>query len=134
MNCEKPNMKCADCGKTLETQNVRFVILQESQKCLWVAANELPEVDVADSLVLGYYCGKDHALAAVRRYLIQVGAAATFSDVRPIEACACCSGDIAANQLHMVITLSTERGSEDEPELLDIDYPARFCNTCVPIT
>jgi len=75
----------------------------------------------------------DEALAGIDKYLAQVGATAEWSDVRPIETCACCKGDVDTLKSHKVLSLCTEIWPDDDVILLGIDYPARFCNDCVPV-
>ena len=123
-------MKCGNCEKELSANGKRWLIVHEVQTCHW--GNGLPEVEIHHAQVLSNYCTEEHALAALDTYLVQVGAVAKWSDVRPIEECARCGRDIDTKRAHSVITVSVETDSETDPEILDCKYPARFCDTCVP--
>lgn len=123
-------MKCDDCAKELSAREKRWLIVHEVQTCHW--ENGLPDVEIHHAQVLATYCTEEHALAALDTYLVQVGAAAKWSDVRPIEECARCECDIDTKRAHSVITVSVERGAETDPEILECTYPARFCDACVP--
>jgi hypothetical protein len=126
-------MICNLCNAKLGTGK-RWVLLDETQKCIWGAPNEMPEVDIQLAVWLGNYCCEQHALEACDNYLSLAGATAKWSDVRPIESCAICDKDFSTTSWHKVLTLSVERGDELDPVIIDGTYPARFCNQCVPIS
>lgn len=112
----------------------RFLLCVETQFIEWTSDGGAPIVDIADgALVLAEYDTRDEALVAIDNYLARVGASVEWSDVRPIETCACCKGDVDTLKSHKVLTLSAEVGPDTDVRVLDIDYPARFCSTCAPI-
>lgn len=84
---------------------------------------------------LDAYATMEAACIAVDNYLTQLGAVATWSDVGPIERCACCSCDIDTSKPHKVLDLSECVGRHDDDTIDVIDgwYPARFCNSCAPV-
>lgn len=124
-------MKCDLCGVILGL-DIRWVLLDEIQKCIWTAPDEMPTVDIKYATFLGNYCCKPHAIEACNTYLTLAEAKATWSDVRPIEECGICSATFNTNTWHRVLTLSQERGYEASPEIINGEYVARFCQTCVP--
>lgn len=125
-------MNCKTCGKNLGLGQ-RYVLLDETQMCIWSAPDAVPEVDIREALVLDYYCCEQHAMEACKAYLAQVGAEATWSDVRPFEDCGICKEYFDTTSWHKVLTLSEERGIEDDPQIIDRKYVARFCQSCVPV-
>ena len=122
-------------NRKFETNEIpRYLLCLETQFIEWSDDSEWPIVDIADdALVLDEYDTRDEALIAIDNYLARVGASLEWSDVRPIETCACCKGDVDTLKSHKVLTLSTEVGPENDVRALRGDYPARFCTTCVPI-
>lgn len=124
-------MKCEICDKNLGLDR-RWVLVDETQKCIWTGANETPEVNIQEGIHVGYYCCEQHANEACNTYLTFADAKATWSDVRPIEDCGICETSFNTNSWHRALTLSQELGYEDNPEIIDIKYVARFCPTCVP--
>lgn len=111
----------------------RWVLMEEIQACIWESAEVIPAVDIEGSIELDHYCNAQDALHAVDRYLTVAGASAQWSDVRPIETCACCGADFDTTKWHKVLTLTVEEGAFDDPKVLDAAYPARFCTKCVPV-
>jgi hypothetical protein len=112
----------------------RFSLCMETQFIEWPADGGMPIVDfLGCSDELNTYDSEDKALDAIDKYLAQVGATVEWSDVRPIETCACCKCDIDTSKSHKVLSLCTEVGPDEDITLLNVDYPARFCNVCVPI-
>ncbi len=111
----------------------RWVLLEETQACIWGSADAMPAVDIEGSVELEHYRTPQDALRAVEDYLTVAGATAQWSDVRPIETCACCDADFDTTKWHKVLTLTVEEGPLDDPEVLDEAYPARFCNSCVSV-
>jgi hypothetical protein len=113
-----------------------FIISVEDQCVVWPADGGMPEIDIGMETVLAYFATKTEALQALHDYLAAVGARALWSDLRPIETCACCGADFNTGQRHMVVSLSEEEINEHDPEMpgrpVDWAYPARFCTTCVP--
>ncbi len=125
---------CKKCEALMESQGVGplWVLVAETQSCLWTAPDEIPEIKIQDAAQLGSYCCEEHALEAVNDYLLQVGATATWSDVRPIESCASCGLDFDTKQPHKVLVLSFEEVEGGSVQQLDVSYAARFCRGCVP--
>lgn len=119
------------------SHTTHFFISVEDQCVTWPAAGGLPEVDIGMETVLAYFDTKAEAHQALRAYLAATGARALWSDVRPIETCACCGVDIATSERHMVISISEEEKNDIDPFMpgrpVDWAYPARFCTSCVPI-
>jgi hypothetical protein len=109
-----------------------FVLCMETQMCIWESPTSLPEVDIQEATCLSCYCCKEHAMDGVQKYLLQVGAKPLWSDVRPIETCACCEKDFDATRSHKTLVLSVEEGPFTSPTTLEVEYVARFCNKCVP--
>jgi hypothetical protein len=110
----------------------RWVLCIEQQRCIWTDPKELPEVDIAYASVLGSYLTKEAAIDALTSYLRQVESSATWADVRLTEECADCGKDFNAADWHKALALSLEQGSEECPEILEVEYPARFCPQCAP--
>jgi len=125
-----------DTKKSVNTTHVWSITI-EHQKCLWDNP-EVPEVDIAFGNELDCYPCEQDAIEAVDRYLLTLGAVATWSDIRPIEQCSCCGGDVDTTTWHKCLTLTDEiRLLDDDGEIIEIQpidgsYPARFCNSCVP--
>ena len=105
----------------------RWVLQSETQTFIFDTF-ATPEVSVSDCFVLDMYETEAAALDAVHSYLATCGAVAAWADIGPVEACACCQADLQTTTSHA--TLTQERGPEDAPEVIDVWYPARFCNTC----
>ena len=116
-----------------ETSNAghRWVLLIETQKCLWTSP-DAPEVHIAFAEELASYSCEQDALQAIDRYLSAIGALVKWSDVRPIEECARCGADIDTTKQHKVLTMAIEVMAVDAPVTLEAEYPARFCNSCSP--
>jgi hypothetical protein len=123
---------CEKCKEAALGTGVRWVLLDEIQKCIWESPTCIPEVDIESATFLHYYCCEQHAMKGVDEYLSQVGAKAQWSDVRPIETCACCDEDFDTTTWHRVLTLSIEKGLDTDPVIIDATYVARFCTKCVP--
>ena len=125
---------CSKCDAVTLAENRGdepvWVLAIEDQRCIWESPTSMPEVDINYAAELGCYCCEDHAVLAAGDYLLQAGAKAQWSDVRPIETCACCEEDFDATQRHKVLALSVEQGSMFDLEVLGVKYVARFCNTC----
>ena len=124
-------MKCEICNKNLGL-DLRWVLTDENQNCLMEGPNGIPEIDIKEGTVIGYYCSEQHAHEACNMYLSSVKAEATWSSVRSIEDCGICKASFNTNTWHKVLALSQERGHESDPELIDIEYVTRFCPTCIP--
>jgi len=93
----------------------------------------MPEVDIQFGDGIGTYCSEEHAMVAVNEYLLLVGADAQWSDVRPIETCACCHKDFdTTTSWHKVLTLIEESGEPPDLSIGTVEYVARFCQKCVP--
>ncbi len=123
---------CYKCGVPLG-MGIHWTIGNEIQRCIWESPESMPEVDIQSGESFAYYCCEQHAMEATEEYLLQVGATAQWSDVRPIETCACCGRDFDTTKWHKVLVLYQERGSIlINPEMIHIDYVARFCADCVP--
>jgi hypothetical protein len=84
---------------------------------------------------LDEYATMDDACVAIDSYLAQLGAKATWSDVGPVEKCACCDSDIDTSKPHKVLDLTECVGPFEDDTVQPIDgwYPARFCNSCAPV-
>lgn len=124
-------MNCEICDKNIGT-DLRWVLADETQMCIWTGPDEMPEIDFREVVLIGYYCCEQHADEACNKYLTLAGAKATWADVRPTEVCSICEADFNTNSWHRVLTLSQERGDEDNPEIVDVEYVARFCPQCIP--
>jgi hypothetical protein len=92
----------------------------------------MPEVNIAIAYQINSYENNKCALDALNAYLLQINAKATWADVRPIEECAICGEDFNTTESHQTLALSVETGTDEAPELIEIEYPARFCRDCVP--
>lgn len=127
INCEK----CEDMqpyeGGTF------WMLTNETQKIDQVGESCIPAIDIEEAESFAYYCSEEHALCAVNDYLLLAGATPQWSGVDPIETCACCGANIDTSQFHRVLVLSVESGTWDDMVQEDCSYPARFCNTCVPV-
>jgi len=117
---------------TDSTEDIRWVICEETQQCLWDSPESIPEVDIAGATVIDTYGTEEQAMDALKAYLSRLGATFTWADVLPIETCAICRKDFNTVDWHIAIVLSEEAGTEENPEILDATYPARFCTNCVP--
>jgi hypothetical protein len=124
--------KCGAPGGA-EDAPMRWLLLIEVQRCIWDSPAALPDVDIRDATVLHSYKSREEASVAAKAYLAEVGAEAIGADVRPIEACACCGKDFETHRWHSTLTISEESGPETAPEVLEVDYVARFCGKCVPV-
>jgi len=72
-------------------------------------------------------------MAAALKLLSTIGAKATYADVRPIEECAICGADFDTSRgHHHTLTVSEESGTEECPQVLNVWYVARFCQSCCP--
>lgn len=116
------------------TDDRRWLLVIEIQKCCWASPEEMPEVDIQYAEVIASYSCEQDAYTALNKYLNQVSATAQWSDVRPVETCACCGADLDTTKWHKVLVLSVEEGNPYNPDFVDVKYPARFCNGCVPLT
>jgi hypothetical protein len=123
---------CEYCNAMHFGTGVRWLVLEETQRCIWESPTCVPEVDIDGSFVLNICCSGQHAMRKVDEYLSRAGAKALWSDVRPIETCTCCEEDFDTTTWHRVLTLSVEMGTLAEPKILDGWYVARFCQQCVP--
>ncbi|TYP91156.1 MULTISPECIES: hypothetical protein [Nitrosomonas] len=54
-------MNCKTCGKNLGL-GPRYVLLDETQMCLWRAPDAMPEVNIGEVVILGYYKSVTHIL------------------------------------------------------------------------
>lgn len=122
---------CDACSAPLSTDR-HWSVCIEDQKCIWEAPDSMPVVDVSEAYCLGSFCSEKHAMETIDNYLMQVGAEAFSSDVRPTETCACCKNDFNTATRHKALALLIERGSIYAPETIDVEYVARFCPKCVP--
>ncbi|SFI46285.1 hypothetical protein SAMN05428978_101168 [Nitrosomonas sp. Nm34] len=93
----------------------------------------MPEVNIWEAAILGYYCYEQYAIEAASSYLTLAGGEATWSDVLPIEDCGICRKSFNTNTWHKVLTLSKERGHESKLEIINNKYVARFCQKCNPV-
>lgn len=125
-------MNCKICGKNLGL-GTRYVLLEETQMCLWRAPDVMPEVNIGEAVVLGYYCCEQHAMEAVSSYLTLAGGEATWSNILPIDNCGICKESFNTNIWHKVLTLSKEHGHDNKPEIINNKYVARFCQKCNPV-
>lgn len=107
-------------------------LLVETQTCIWASSTGGPEVVPEDGMVLENFDSEPPAIDAAESHLAQLGATAEWSDVRPIEKCTQCGQDFSTLTPHKVLTIAHCRGSEEDAVTLDVKYPARFCNACVP--
>jgi len=112
---------------------ISWVLQEQDQRCVWISPTHIPEVDISIATVLDIFPTKDLVFDAATKYLSQLGGRMEFSDVRPIEKCACCGTDFDTNIRHKVLTVSAELNPETDPTVLDIWYVARFCINCVPM-
>lgn len=129
---------CPKCDAlNAEDENLngrRWELSDETQVCIWSSPTATPEIDFLGVVqVLDYFCCEEHALRGVNKYLTLAGATAQWSDVRPVETCACCGTDFDTTRWHKVLALSVEEGPLYDPDYIDVTYPARFCNKCVPV-
>ena len=125
--------ECCDiCAAPLGT-GVRWSVSIETQKCIWESPDSMPVVDFQEAYCFGLFCSENHAMETVNDYLMQVGADALWSNVRPIETCACCKNDFETIVWHKVLALQIERGPLHALEPLEVEYVARFCQKCVPL-
>lgn len=125
-------MNCNCCNLELNKSSSRWVLALNIQKSIWTS-NQLPEIAIQYETVLGYYCNQQNIYKAVEDYLLHAGAKTQWSDVRPIEICACCEEDLDTTSWHQVLSVTEEQGAEDAPTVVDGEYPARFCTNCVPL-
>lgn len=125
---------CKKCESLMEKwdDGTRWVLTNETQVCIWDSRTDTSEVDIQDAESFAYYCCEAHALEGIKDHLLQISAEAKWSDVRPIESCACCNADFDTTRPHKVLVLSRDVVDGDDVQLFDINYPARFCNKCVP--
>jgi hypothetical protein len=93
----------------------------------------MPEVNIGEVAILGYYCCEQHAIEAYNSYLTLAGATATWPDVLPIENCGICKESFNTNIWHKALILSKERGYANNPEIINNKYVARFCQKCNPV-
>lgn len=112
------------------TEGTRWVLCIEQERCIWRDSDSIPEVDIDVAYQLDSYDTEDQAISGLSGYLAQLGAKAVWSDVRPTEECAGCGNDFNTAEWHMAVALSEERGPEDAPDVLAVEYPARFCPSC----
>lgn len=124
---------CKNCEEAELSTGIIWALANETQMCIWASPTALPEVDIQIATTFAYYCCEQHAKAAIEEYLLQIGATEKWSDVRPIETCACCNQDFDTTTWHEVLALSKERGPAANSEPMDYWYVARFCNKCVPL-
>lgn len=124
---------CSKCAAPLGT-GVRWSVCIETGKCVWESPGSMPIAYIQNAYCLGQFCNELHAMETVNDYLMQVGADALWSDVRPIETCACCKNDFDTTVSHKVLALHIERGPLHAIEMLEVEYVARFCPKCVPET
>lgn len=125
---------CKKCEYLMENwgDGTRWSLVNETQVCIWESPNDMPEVDIQDAVDIASYCGEEHALNGLKDYLLQINAVAQWSDVRPIETCACCEEDFDTTQPHKVLVLSRDVIDGDDIQQFDVKYAARFCNQCTP--
>jgi len=123
--------KCAALNPERGTEPA-WVLLSDSQSCIWESPTAIPEIETHESVFLQYFCSEQHILVAVEEYLRLAGATATWADVRPIEICAICGVDFDTTKPHQVLTVLHEEGDEFDPELIRASYAARFCRECAP--
>lgn len=124
-------MNCGICDKNLGLE-VRWVLVDETQKLTVVDSTQIPEIDIKESIVIGSYCCERHASEACKVYLATAKAEATWSAVKPKENCSICKANFNTDAWHKVLTLSQECGYQDDPEIIDTKYVTRFCPSCIP--
>ncbi len=124
-------MNCGICDKNLGLE-LRWVLVDETQKCTMNDSNGIPEIDIKESIIIGGYCCEQHASEACKAYLATAKAEATWSAVKTKESCSICKVSFSTDTWHKVLALSHERGCKDDPEIIDIKYVTRFCPSCIP--
>ena len=125
---------CNKCEALTEKwgDGTRWSLVNEIQVCICKSPAEVSEVDVQDAVQIASYCCEEHALEALSDYLQQINAVAQWSDIGPIETCACCQADLDTTRPHRVIVLSRDVIDGDDVQEFDVQYPARLCNKCEP--
>lgn len=126
--------QCARCKSAIDSLARFWTLCTEEQRIVWPPSEgvEHPAIDLDVSNVVGEYCSDDCAQAALNEYLALLSARATWADVRPIEECSSCGGDIDTSTRHLTIALEELSGTYEEQESHGIEYPARFCANCNP--
>ena len=119
-------------NSTSDETSLRWVLQTETQTCIF-DTGVTPEVSITDCFELDTYDTEVAALDAVHSYLATCGAVVMWADIGPVETCACCQSDLETTTSHATLTLSQERGPEDTSNVIDVWYPARFCNACNPV-
>ena len=78
---------CEDCNALMATlfDGTRWVLAHETQTCIWESPASLAEVAVKDRSSFAYFCCEEHAIEGIEQHLLQAGATAQWSDVRPID-------------------------------------------------
>ena len=112
---------------------VRWCLSETTQRTIWESGADMPEIDFLQDTVLDEFPCEDRASNAIEQYLLQVGAKATWPDLRPTESCACCGDDFDTTAWHKTLELSQEQGDPSQPEVIDVRCVARFCGKCAPI-
>lgn len=113
---------------------VRWLLLDEVSRCAWSAPNATPEMDIESATVLGTYNSESAAMEAAAKDLRMMSCQFTWADVRPIENCGICGKDFDATSFHRSFVLSKEKGREESPNVLEVKYLARFCQSCEPLS
>jgi len=125
---------CEECERLRQSlfDGTRWVLTHETQTCIWESDTSLPEVAIGEATSFAHFCCEEHAIEGVEQYLLQAGARAQWSDVRPVDTCARCGQDFETARAHQVLVLSTCAIEGEDVQQYDVQHIARFCNNCVP--
>jgi hypothetical protein len=134
----KKQHQCSECAALNRNYSTghpesRWVLVVAVQTCIWQRPTAKPKVDIKKAVRLQTFCCESHAFHGLKNYLLFVGAVAQWSGVRAIEVCACCGRDFDTARQHKTLALLVEGGPQNRPELLRVNYPARFCTECAPV-
>jgi hypothetical protein len=123
--------RCNICDEDIDN-GVRWVLTEEIMGTDWRSLDK-PMIHITGETALGYFCSKEHALAAANAYLAYYGSNLMWSDYLPVERCGICGAPFETEDCHQTLRLIEVRGPENDPEVLQEFYLAHFCPRCVQV-
>lgn len=128
-------MTCRYCAAAMDEEQEHYHLQVSRQRIIWPPAEGVgePTIDFVGVVeVIADFCSENCAGMGARNFLAGLGAKPTWSDVRPVEACSACGEDIKTAMPHLAVEMLCEIGPLMAGEIVDAQYPARFCRDCDP--
>lgn len=102
-----------------------------TERTIWQGPAELPEVEPLDVTELFSASEEASAREFARNWCAGEGLEVTHrADIRPIEACGACGGDMDTREPHQAVILEKASGTPSDWCVEHLEYVSRRCTEC----